>query len=243
VKLYVGTSGYAYREWKGKFYPTDLPAKKYLHFYATHFNSVEINGAFRRIPKTSVLKSWMKDVPPRFKFALKAPQQITHIRRLNAVGRPLGIFIKVARTLGPQLAPALFQLPPNFKADIPRFKKFLKLLPNDIQSAFEFRHESWLTDEIFQLLRERNAALCIAESHETIAIPFIATADWGYLRLRRDDYTAASLKKWARQIQTQEWSEAFIYFKHEETGRGPKFAKKFLAVSKTNSRLGNSDLL
>jgi len=229
MRLYIGTSGYAYREWKGKFYPDDLSAKRYLEFYGQQFNSVEINGTFRRIPKTSVLKAWMEDVPREFKFALKAPQQITHIRRLNAVGRPLGIFAKVARTLGEQLGPLLFQLPPNFKADIPKFKKFLKLLPNDTQAAFEFRHESWLTDEVFQLLRERNVALCIAESHETIEIPFVATADWGYLRLRRDDYTAASLKKWAAKIRQQKWSEAFVYFKHEETGRGPKFAKKFLA--------------
>ena len=230
MKLYVGTSGYAYREWKEKFYPEDLPAKRYLEFYGAQFNSVEINGTFRRIPKTSVLKAWMEEVPPTFQFALKAPQQITHIRRLKAVGRPLGIFIKVARTLGDQLGPLLFQLPPNFKVDLPRLKNFLKLIPKDIRTAFEFRHESWLTDEVFNLLRERNAALCIAESHETIPIPFASTADWGYLRLRRDDYTKPSLKKWAAKIQAQTWSDTYIYFKHEETGRGPKFAKKFLEV-------------
>ena len=230
MKLYVGTSGYAYREWKRKFYPENLPAREMLRYYAGQFNSVEINGTFRRIPKTAVFKKWQEEVPSTFQFSLKAPQQITHIRRLKAVARPLAIFIKVARTMGDQLGPLLFQLPPNFKADVPLLKRFLKLIPADVRAAFEFRHESWLTEEVFELLRLKNAALCIAESHETIAIPFLATADWGYLRLRRDDYSAPSLRKVARNIKAQNWSEAFVYFKHEETGRGPKFAQKFLAV-------------
>jgi uncharacterized protein YecE (DUF72 family) len=230
MNVFVGTSGYAYREWKGKFYPDDLPAKRMLNFYAQHFGSVEINGTFRRIPKASVFEAWMKEVPASFKFALKAPQQITHIKRLNEVDAPLEIFLNVAQTLGTQLGPVLFQLPPNFKADVPRLTKFLDLLPDDFKAAFEFRHESWLTDEVFELLKKQNAALCVAESDETIAIPFEATADWGYLRLRKDDYTAGSLKKWAARIREQKWSEAFVYFKHEETGSGPKFAKKFLEV-------------
>jgi uncharacterized protein YecE (DUF72 family) len=230
MKLYVGTSGYAYKEWKGKFYPEDLPVKQMLRFYGEQFKSVEINGTFRRIPKTTIVKAWMADVPPDFKFALKAPQQITHILRLNEASKPLSIFIRVARTLGAQLGPLLFQLPPNFKADVPRLKKFLALVPKDVRAAFEFRHESWLTEEIFELLRKRNAALCVAESHETIEIPFEATADWGYLRLRRDDYTTASLKKWAKGIQKQKWREGFVYFKHEDTANGPKFARKFLEV-------------
>jgi uncharacterized protein YecE (DUF72 family) len=231
VKLYVGTSGYAYREWKEKFYPADLPAKQMLRFYGEQFNSVEINGTFRRIPKTSVLKSWLKDVPPTFHFTLKAPQQITHIRRLKAVARSLAIFFRVAKTLHTQLGPILFQLPPNFKADLPRLRRFLKLIPGDIRAAFEFRHESWLTDDTFRLLQSNNAALCIAESHETIPIPFEATANWGYLRLRRDDYTPASLKKWRRKIEEQKWKEAFIYFKHEEKANGPRFARQFLKIA------------
>jgi uncharacterized protein YecE (DUF72 family) len=230
MKVYVGTSGYSYKEWKGNFYPEDLPASKMLRYYGEQFGSVEINGTFRQIPKASTFESWMKEVPPTFKFALKAPQQITHILRLKACEKPLEIFVEASRTLGDQLGPVLFQLPPNLKADVPRLGEFLKLVPAEIHAAFEFRHESWLTEEVFEMLKKRNAALCLAESHETIEIPFIATADWGYLRLRRDDYTAASLKKWAKRINEQKWSECFVYFKHEDTGSGPKFAKKFLEV-------------
>lgn len=227
MRLHVGTSGYAYKEWKGKFYPDGLPAKKMLNFYSAHFGSVEINGTFRRIPKASVFEAWMKEVPSKFKFALKAPQQITHNRKLKDCEEPMGVFLEAGRTLGKQLGPILFQLPPYFKADIQRLKEFLKLIPKDIQAAFEFRHESWLIQEVFDLLRKRNAALCLAESEETIEIPFEPTASWGYLRLRRLDYSKAELKKWATAIQEQKWKEAFIYFRHEDTAIGPRFAKEF----------------
>jgi uncharacterized protein YecE (DUF72 family) len=228
MKLHVGTSGYGYKPWKGKFYPKDLPDKEMLSYYATQFGAVEINNTFYRLPKAAVLKAWLKEVPKTFIFSLKAPQQITHRQRLLSAQRPTTAFLKLAAIIGPQLGPLLFQLPPNFKQDLPRLREFLNLIPVETRVAFEFRHPSWFTDETYNLFRERNIALCIAESEETVEVPFAATADWGYLRLRRLDYTKAALKKWLTKIQSQAWSEAFIYFKHEDRALGPKFAKTFL---------------
>jgi uncharacterized protein YecE (DUF72 family) len=228
MTLHVGTSGYAYKEWKGSFYPEDLPAKDMLRFYAQHFRAVEINNTFYRLPKPSVLQAWAEQVPADFKFALKAPQRITHFQRLKGAASTLKDFLKVASTLKSQLGPLLFQLPPNMKKDAPRLKSFLKLLPKATRAAFEFRHQSWFDDETFDLLRAHNTALCLAEADDDLKVPIVATTDWGYLRLRRANYTPAALKKWAQQVKAQPWRETFVFFKHEETGTAPKFAKKFL---------------
>ena len=231
MNLYVGTSGYAYKPWKGPFYPEDLPDKQMLRFYGERFKSVEINNNFYRMPKASVLEAWATEVPSDFKFVLKAPQRITHMQRLKDAGDSVSYFVKVAGGLNERLGPLLFQLPPFLKKDAPRLREFLALLPSHLRCAFEFRHESWLDAEIFDLLRAHHSALCIAEADDDLQVPFEATADWGYLRLRRADYGDADLKDRANRVQQQTWQDAFIFFKHEDEGKGPQMAKRFLELA------------
>ena len=231
MNLYVGTSGYSYKEWKGNFYPKDLPDKQMLHFYGERFRSVEINNTFYRMPKDLVLHAWAAEVPADFKFVLKAPQRITHMQRLKDSADSVSYFVKVAAVLKERLGPLLFQLPPFLEKDVQRLRDFLALLPPDRRAAFEFRHQSWMDDEIFDLLRERKAALCIAEAEEGIEVPFVSTADWGYLRLRRPNYGDTELRAWAQKVQSQNWSDAFIFFKHEDDGKGPQMGKRFLEVA------------
>jgi len=231
MNLYVGTSGYSYKEWKGTFYPEDLPEKQMLHYYGERFRSVEINNTFYRMPKPEMLEAWAREVPADFKFVLKAPQRITHMQRLKGVDDSVSYLLSVAGTLQTRLGPLLFQLPPYFKKDAQRLREFLRLLPQERCVAFEFRHQSWFDDEIFSLLREHQAVLCIAEAESDLQIPFVSTADWGYLRLRRPDYGDPELTAWAKRIQQQNWRDAFIFFKHEEEGKGPQMAKRFLELS------------
>ena len=231
MNLYVGTSGYSYKEWKGTFYPEDLPDKKMLHFYGERFRSVEINNTFYRMPKPSMLEAWTAEVPADFKFVIKASQQITHIKRLKDVEDSVSYLLEVTGTLKERLGPLLFQLPPHLKKDAVRLRDFLALLPAERRAAIEFRHQSWFDDEVFNLLRDRKAALCIAEAEEGVEVPFVSTADWGYLRLRRPDYGDAELKSWIDRVRQPGWQEAFIFFKHEDEGKGPAFAKQFLASS------------
>jgi uncharacterized protein YecE (DUF72 family) len=230
VNLYVGTSGYSYTEWKGTFYPRDLPAGQMLRFYGERFRTVEINNTFYRLPTASVLQAWAGDVPTDFRFALKAPQTITHRRRLKDAGDSLSQFLEVAAALKKRLGPLLFQLPPNFKKDVPRLRDFLALLPAKRRVALEFRHPSWFDPEVFELLRAHQAALCLAEAENDLEVPFVATADWGYLRLRRPDYSAAELKKWVKRLRQQDWRDVFVFFKHEDEGKGPQMAKRFLEL-------------
>ena len=229
MRFHVGTSGYAYAEWKGRFYPEKLPAKQMLAFYAQRFLTVEINSTFRTMPAASVIESWGSEVPSHFRFVLKAPQRITHIKRLKGAGRLVSSLFKSASALKQRLGPILFQLPPNFKKDVPRLRAFLKHVPPRCRAAFEFRHASWFDDSVFDLLRDRGAALCVADAEELEA-PFVATTDWGYLRLRRANYSRATLKKWAERIQRQNWQDAFVFFKHEDTGTGPKLATRLLEL-------------
>jgi uncharacterized protein YecE (DUF72 family) len=228
MNLFVGTSGFGYKEWRGKFYPREMKPPEMLRYYAERFNAVEINNTFYRMPNKELVLSWTKDVPADFKFSLKAPQKITHLRRLKDVEDDVANFIDVAGALKQQLAPLLFQFPGNFKKNAERLGDFLKLLPRAHRVTFEFREASWFDAEIFDLLSKHNAALCIAESEETVEVPFQPTADWGYFRLRRLDYTTAGLKKWRHKIEQQKWSEAYIYFKHEDLALGPKFAQEFI---------------
>lgn len=228
MKIHLGTSGFGYKEWKGKFFPNDIKPAEMLRFYAGHFGAVEINNSFYSLPKASVLEGWLREAPSPFIFGFKAPQKITHILRLKPESAPvLEAFLKAIDLAGPQLGPLLFQLPPNFKIDLPRFRDFMALLPRNYKVTFEFRHDSWLTTEVFDVLRAHHAALCVAESEDTIEIPLEPTADWGYLRLRRLDYTSADLKRWSKRILAQKWKEAFVFFKHEELALGPKFAAEF----------------
>ena len=220
----IGTSGFSYKEWKGSFYPEDLPAAEMLRFYAGKFSTVEINNTFYRMPSASVLTGWAEQVPDGFTFALKASQRITHRARLKDAGDSVEFFFRIAATLGDRLGPVLFQLPPNLKKDLPRLVDFLALLPAGSRSAFEFRHPSWFDEEVYGALRNARAALCIAED-EDLATPLVATTGWGYLRLRRQDYGPESLSEWRGRIAGQAWSEVFVYFKHEDEAHGPLFAE------------------
>jgi uncharacterized protein YecE (DUF72 family) len=231
ITLRIGTSGYSYKQWKGSFYPSDLPARRMLSYYAGQFSTVESNSTFRRLPSQDVVTAWLKEVPPAFKFALKAPQQITHFRRLRDVDAPLDKLLELASVLKKQLGPILFQLPPNFKKDLPRLKAFLKLLPRRRQFAFEFRNESWFDDDVFSLLKSRNVAMCLAEAEETLTTPFTATADFGYLRLRMAKYTRPELKQWLNRIRRQKWGEAYVFFKHEDEANGPRFARQMMELA------------
>ena len=231
MKLYVGTSGYSYKEWKGPFYPEDLPEKQMLRFYGERFRSVEINNTFYRMPKASVLEGWASEVPEDFLFVLKGSQRITHMQRLKDAGDSVAYLLKVAETLKERLGPLLFQLPPFLKKDAARLRDFLALLPRERRVALEFRNQSWFDEEVFGLLRAHQAALCIAEAENDLQIPFVATADWGYLRLRRPDYGDPELGSWGKRVREQPWKDAFIFFKHEDEGKGPQMAKRFLELT------------
>jgi uncharacterized protein YecE (DUF72 family) len=224
MRVRTGTSGFSYKEWKGSFYPEDLPDSGMLRHYASRLSAVEINNTFYRMPRAALLGSWAEQVPDGFVFALKASQQITHRKRLKEAGEAVSYFFDVATTLGDRLGPVLFQLPPNLKKDLPRLKDFLGCLPPASRSAFEFRHESWFDREVFEALRGAHSALCWAED-EDLATPPEPTADWGYLRLRRADYGDPELAAWADRIRAQAWTEAFVFFKHEEEGTGPRLAE------------------
>jgi uncharacterized protein YecE (DUF72 family) len=231
MDLYVGTSGYSYKEWKGTFYPKNLPAKDMLRFYGERFRTVEINSTFHGLPKASVLEGWAEAVPADFQFVLKAPKQITHRQGLKDAGDLVSHFLAVAGALTEHQGPLLFQLPPTAKKDVPGLRAFLALLPSQGRATFEFRHPSWFDDEVFGLLRDHRAALCVAEAEGNLEVPWVATTDWGYLRLRRPDYGDAELKAWVTRIQAQSWQDAFVFFKHEDEGKGPRMAKRFLELA------------
>jgi uncharacterized protein YecE (DUF72 family) len=231
MDLYVGTSGYSYKEWKGRFYPAKLPAKQMLPYYSKRFRTVEINYTFRRMPTASVLDSWAGAVPADFQFVLKVPEAITHKKRLKDAGDSVSKFLEIAGKLAKRLGPLLFQLPPTFMKDAPRLRVFLALLPPERRVAFEFRHPSWFDDEVFGLLREHRAALCIADAEDDLEVPVVATTTWGCLRLRRPDYDDAALKRWVKQVRNQDWQDAFVFFKHEDEGKGPQLAKRFLELA------------
>ena len=229
MKIYVGTSGYAYKEWKGKFYPEKISPKEMLRFYSGRLNTVEINNTFYRMPKESVLTSWAEQVPGGFVFALKAPQVITHLKQLRNVSEETKYLFRTVSILDRKLGPVLFQFPKSFRADRSALEDLLALIPRDMASAFEFRSPSWLNDEILDLLREKGASLSIADSDENPVHEIIRTAPWGYLRLRRSDYTDADLSEWTERILSQEWEEAFVFFKHEDEdpAKGPGMAMRF----------------
>ena len=233
MKLWVGTSGYSYKEWLGNFYPERLAAKEMLRFYASRLPSVEINNTFYRLPKESMLKSWAEQVPAEFRFVLKAPQRITHVKRLKDAGEEVEYLFRVETALGLHAGAILFQLPPYLRKNLPTLQNFLSILPEDRAVAFEFRHPSWFDDEVFSCLREHNSALCMAEMDESESPSIVATATWGYIRLRRSDYGQADLVNWKEQILSQQWDHAFVYFKHEDEGIGPKLAGEFLELVHT----------
>jgi uncharacterized protein YecE (DUF72 family) len=225
-RIVVGTSGYNYPEWKGAFYPDGLSASKMLSYYAERFPTVEINYTFYRLPNAKTVAGWTTATPDAFTFALKASQRITHIQRLREVAEPVRYFCDTARLLGKKLGPLLFQLPPNFKKDTERLGGVLGLLPSDLRVAFEFRHPSWFDEEVYGLLRGRRVALCIVD-HDDGPTPAVATADWGYFRLRAVEYSPGDLARWAKTIRELFGAGgAFVYFKHEDGATGPPLARK-----------------
>ena len=227
-RVLAGTSGFSYPAWRGGFYPDDLPAAKMLSFYAQALGTVEINNTFYRQPTAALLEAWARETPPVFRFALKAPQRITHQLRLKDASEPTLAFCEVARRLGRRLGPLLFQLPPHLRFDAGRLRDFLALLPAGLEYAVEFRSEGWLNDETYGLLSERRVALCIADS-EALATPLVATAPYGYLRLRREDYTDADVDAWAARIlATNGWKRTYVYFKHEDGARGTTLARALM---------------
>jgi uncharacterized protein YecE (DUF72 family) len=235
VRLLTGTSGFAYKEWKGPFYPAELPDAAMLGYYAGRLPAVEINNTFYRMPRETVVASWADQAPDGFRFVLKASRKITHFGRLKNVESELEYFLRVSTVLGPKRGPSLFQLPPNMQQDAARLRDFVTLLPRAWPAAFEFRHASWFNEETYDILRAKNVALCIADQGtEEEATPLVATADWGYVRLRAESYTEADLERWLGTLRGQSWGEAYVFFKHEDAGIGAKLALRMMELGLTN---------
>ena len=231
MDLFVGTSGFSYKEWKGSFYPEKIPAKEMLAYYASRLPAVEINNTFYRLPQKSMLENWRDQVPPGFRFSVKASQKITHFKRLNGVASETTYLLDTAAALGDRLGPILFQLPPNMKKDLARLASFLEGLPVGTKATWEFRHPTWLEDDVLELLASKNHALCISDTDDMPVNHVDKTADWGYLRLRRVNYTAENLTEWLQRVRDQNWQEAFVFFKHEDEGTGPRLAGEFLNMA------------
>ncbi|HLE56160.1 MAG TPA: DUF72 domain-containing protein [Rhodothermia bacterium] len=229
MALYTGTSGFSYKEWKGVFYPEKIPDSEMLAYYSGQLPAVEINNTFYRLPRRDVLAGWAAQVPESLRFILKASRRITHFKKLNDAADVTEYMFSVASGLGSRLGPILFQLPPNFPKDVDRLRAFLELIPVGARGAFEFRHDSWNDPDVHQALSDKNAAWCVADADDQTAV-MVRTADWGYLRLRREGYTDDALKSWAGWIRGQGWEDAFVFFKHEDAGAGPKMASDFLRL-------------
>jgi uncharacterized protein YecE (DUF72 family) len=237
MRILVGTSGWSYKEWKGSFYPEKLPQDEMLGFYASRFPTVEVNNSFYRIPTEKVLAGWAEQVPPDFRFVLKASRRITHNSRLADEDGSLEYFLRAVNPLSERLGPTLFQLPPTFKKDAVRLRDFLARLPKRWVAALEFRHASWFDDEVYDLLRSHDVALVAVDEDETEGqgAPLVPTASWGYFRLRRSAYDAPALESGAGRIQGAEWKEAYVFLKHEDgSPRGPDAAEGLKRI------LGNS---
>lgn len=242
MKIHVGTSGYGYKEWKGIFYPEKISPKEMLHFYGERLNAVEINYTFHHMPTEHIITPWAEQVPDGFTFAFKAPQVMTHVKRLKDVGEEAEFLFKTLSIMGKKLGPVLFQFPGSFRVNRPLLEEFLALIPAGADCAFEFRSKTWFTAEIQDLLRAKGCCLCIADFDEKPASEIISTANWGYLRLRRSTYTEADLALWLERVRSQQWERAFVFFKHEEDGAGPilgpEIALRFLELARTSSQEG-----
>jgi uncharacterized protein YecE (DUF72 family) len=234
MNLHVGTSGYSYKEWKGNFYPEDLPAKEMLAFYSRRLPAVEINNTFYRLPQPSMIENWKHQVPNNFRFSIKATQKITHIKRLKNVADETKYLTETAALLQERLGVILFQLPPNMKKDAARLREFLDSIGSDCRTAFEFRNQTWFDNETLDLLRARDCALVVSDTDEKPLSEIIKTASWGYLRLRRTNYEEKDLVQWLQRVQDQKWRDAFVFFKHEDEGIGPKLAARFLELAASN---------
>jgi uncharacterized protein YecE (DUF72 family) len=231
MKLWAGASGYAFKEWIGSFYPNGIKPDAMLGWYAERLPSVEINNTFYRMPKSEVIQSWATAVPEGFRFAIKASRRITHIARIRAetAVEPVGYLFRGLKLLGKKRGPVLFQLPPNLKKDLPRLSEFLALLPANHRAVFEFRHDSWFADDVYDALKANEAALCLSEREDNAPPPLVKTAPFGYLRLRLEHYGEAELQRWADRIADTDWSDAYAYFMHEPTA--PGYAQALLRLS------------
>jgi uncharacterized protein YecE (DUF72 family) len=231
VQFFVGTSGYSHKEWQGSFYPPKLPPKQMLRYYSQRLPAVEINNTFYRMPSAKQLASWAEQTPASFRFALKAPQFITHRKRLKNVEGPTAQLVESVTNLQSRQGPLLFQLPPNMMLDVPRLEAFLRLLPDGLQAAFEFRHESWSDSRVFDCLRAHRCALCVAEADGSQNAQLIRTADWAYVRLRREQYADDELAEWVRRLRSQAVQSAYVFFKHDAAGEGPRLAARLLQLA------------
>jgi uncharacterized protein YecE (DUF72 family) len=229
--IYVGTSGYSYKEWKGSFYPQTMTAKDMLSYYAARFHAVELNNTFYRRPQPGTIESWKSQVPENFRFSIKASQGITHFRRLKDAGEATRMMLDTVSGLGKRVGAVLFRLPEDMKKDLTRLESFLRELPADTPAVFDFRHPTWFDDEVVALLRRQNKVFCVSDIEELPASYTYKTADWGYLRLRRVRYTEADLVEWVKRIKAQQWKDTYVFFKHEDEGTGPKLAAQFVALS------------
>jgi uncharacterized protein YecE (DUF72 family) len=227
----AGASGYSFKEWKGDFYPADIKAEAMLSWYAARLPTVEINNTFYQMPKVSVLENWAGASPEAFRFAIKAPRRITHMARLKAdsAADSVAFLYKNLGALGAKRGPVLFQLPPFMKKDVPRLGEFLKLLPPGHGAAFEFRNDSWFDDEVYAVLKNAGASLCLSEREDNAPPPLVETAPWGYVRLRLESYSSEDLRRWAERLSATGWREIYVYFMHEPTA--PAYARTLLSFA------------
>jgi uncharacterized protein YecE (DUF72 family) len=239
MKIFTGTSGFGYKEWKGNFYPEKISAPKMLPYYSSRLETVEINNTFYRMPTATVVSSWAEEVPAGFLFAIKAPQIITHIKRLHSVGEETRFFLGSISVLEAKLGCVLFQFPAGFHADVKLLEAFLDHIPPKVPCAFDFRSASWFNSTTFDLLSKRKFCLGMEDTDEKPIQEIISTAPWGYFRMRRADYTDSALKEWAQKLQTQQWDKAFVFFKHEddEAARGPQLAMRFRELTEGGAEL------
>ena len=231
MKLYAGTSGYSYKEWKGSFYPDKIAPAEMLSYYAERLPAVELNNTFYRTPRPNIIESWLSQVPGNFRFTVKASQGITHFRKLKDAGAATKLMLDNLSAFDDRLGAVLFRLPEDMKKDLNRLESFLTVLPKDTPAAFDFRHESWFDDDVTELLRSYERVLCVSDTDELPKSGITKTADWGYVRLRRVRYSAKELKEWSRRITAQKWKTAYVFFKHEDEGTGPKLAAQFISLN------------
>ena len=231
MQLLVGTSGFSYKEWLGRFYPEKLPASEMLRYYAQHFGTVEINNTFYRMPAESMLEGWAQQAPENFTFTLKAPRRITHDKRLREIEADVAEFARRAGALGKKLGVLLFQLPPNLKKDLVRLQNLLSVVPKERRAALEFRNDSWQDQEVYDMLRANGAMLCVTDTDEG-ETPFVSTSDCGYVRLRRTHYDDAELGAWAERIAAQPLTRTYVYFMHEDQALGTQFGRRMLELWK-----------
>lgn len=234
MNLYVGTSGYSYKEWKGKFYPPALAAKDMLSYYAAKLPAVELNNTFYRLPQPGMIETWKAQVPENFRFSVKASQGITHFRRLKDAGDATKRMLDIVSGLGDRLGAVIYRFPEDMEKDLKRLESFLKHLPPNPPAVFDFRHPTWFDDDVRKLLRSQNRVLCVSDTDELPAAAKIdKTADWGYVRLRRVSYSTADLRDWISRIKDQDWRNAFVFFKHEDEGTGPRLAAEFINLNQS----------